>query len=422
MTAEATVVIKGRNDLSRTVHEAERDLRRLANTGELVGKLLRGGAIVAAAKSFEVLAENAEKAAVAIGDKGTARSLHLLNQRIDELKAKGVNLIGKVLGSFAVLQFGTEYDKALESTQFQIDELKKKLAGGTFGIVLWGPGGRAQAERDLADYEAKLKRLMQNQPYGLRTSIPGGRNRSGTPDPSAPPAKGRAGSREFSIDAASQAYIDREEARAEAYYAGIAERQQLQNELQRTSLDGLEAIGDEMERQYADVVQGNTEMTVFAEQAARNMQTAFAVYLFDPFHDGLKGMAKGFIDMIRSMVAEIAAQQILRSFFTWGAGLGGAVGGFFGDMLGSLPGKAGGGSVYRGHPYIVGERGPELFVPSSSGSIVPNGTGVVVNQYNTIDASGADAERIMAVMPALLERNKQATVLEIRKLVGQGRI
>lgn len=38
--------------------------------------------------------------------------------------------------------------------------------------------------------------------------------------------------------------------------------------------------------------------------------------------------------------------------------------------------RADGGPVSAGSPYMVGERGPELFVPSSSGSIVPNGASV----------------------------------------------
>jgi hypothetical protein len=37
------------------------------------------------------------------------------------------------------------------------------------------------------------------------------------------------------------------------------------------------------------------------------------------------------------------------------------------------PGRAAGGPVYSGLPYIVGELGPELFVPGTSGRIVPNG-------------------------------------------------
>ena len=38
-----------------------------------------------------------------------------------------------------------------------------------------------------------------------------------------------------------------------------------------------------------------------------------------------------------------------------------------------LPGKASGGSVTSDTPYLVGERGPELFIPSRNGAIVPNG-------------------------------------------------
>ena len=41
-------------------------------------------------------------------------------------------------------------------------------------------------------------------------------------------------------------------------------------------------------------------------------------------------------------------------------------------IYGTVPGRAVGGPVMGGTPYMVGERGPELFVPGASGSIVPN--------------------------------------------------
>ena len=58
-----------------------------------------------------------------------------------------------------------------------------------------------------------------------------------------------------------------------------------------------------------------------------------------------------------------------------------------------LPGKALGGPVSRNQPYLVGERGPELFVPGAKGNIVPNhamggGASVTVN----VDASGSSVE------------------------------
>ena len=54
--------------------------------------------------------------------------------------------------------------------------------------------------------------------------------------------------------------------------------------------------------------------------------------------------------------------------------------------------KAAGGPVKSGGSYVVGEKGPELFTPSSSGHITPNhemgGANVVVN----VDASGSSVE------------------------------
>ena len=63
-----------------------------------------------------------------------------------------------------------------------------------------------------------------------------------------------------------------------------------------------------------------------------------------------------------------------------------------GMFPGLFPTRATGGPVTGGSPYIVGEKGPELFVPGSSGNIVPNhamgGSNVVVN----VDASGSSVE------------------------------
>ena len=58
--------------------------------------------------------------------------------------------------------------------------------------------------------------------------------------------------------------------------------------------------------------------------------------------------------------------------------------------------RAAGGPVVAGSPYIVGERGPELFVPGRSGTIIPNGTGmggitVIVNG----SASRSDADAVV---------------------------
>ena len=45
-----------------------------------------------------------------------------------------------------------------------------------------------------------------------------------------------------------------------------------------------------------------------------------------------------------------------------------------GTVLNSVPGRALGGPVQAGETYMVGEKGPELFVPQNSGTIIPNDT------------------------------------------------
>jgi len=72
--------------------------------------------------------------------------------------------------------------------------------------------------------------------------------------------------------------------------------------------------------------------------------------------------------------------------------LGGGDGrGFFSILSGDFTGKALGGQVSAGTPYMVGERGPEMFVPGANGNIVPNNAmgGVQVGSINiTVENTG----------------------------------
>lgn len=87
----------------------------------------------------------------------------------------------------------------------------------------------------------------------------------------------------------------------------------------------------------------------------------------------------------------------LQNLLLGGPGSGGLAGG--GGLLGSLFGGflAGGGPVIPNRAFVVGEQGPELFVPSTSGEIIPNdqgggfGGGITVNQ--TIVANDPNAFR-----------------------------
>lgn len=75
-----------------------------------------------------------------------------------------------------------------------------------------------------------------------------------------------------------------------------------------------------------------------------------------------------------------------------------------------ITGRAIGGPVNAGTPYIVGENGPEMFVPGGYGKIVPNGKlggagGIVVNVYG--DVSGQE----------LVAKVTQALATEIKRRI-----
>jgi hypothetical protein len=82
-------------------------------------------------------------------------------------------------------------------------------------------------------------------------------------------------------------------------------------------------------------------------------------------------------------------------------------------VIGNLFGKrAGGGPVSSGAPYLVGERGPELFVPSSAGQVIPNyamGGATTVNNYNiqAIDVKSFE-DRILGSSKAVWAANAYA--------------
>jgi hypothetical protein len=143
------------------------------------------------------------------------------------------------------------------------------------------------------------------------------------------------------------------------------------------------------------------EMTQFAIEGARNMQDAFADFLFDPFDKGMSGMLESFGNTIKRMLANAAASQILGALFGSEFGktgeIGGVLGGVLGDIFKGASGASGssggsesaimsaiygigniagsffaeGGRPTLGKLAVVGERGPELFVPDTAGEIIP---------------------------------------------------
>jgi hypothetical protein len=111
--------------------------------------------------------------------------------------------------------------------------------------------------------------------------------------------------------------------------------------------------------------------------------------------DKLSKVPQGLLQDITRIIARRTITEPLGNAVS--AGLNSIGAGSWLDSIGSWTGglfRAEGCPVSAGQPYVVGERGPEWFVPSTPGTVLPNGTapaGMTVNNSIGIDARGADA-------------------------------
>lgn len=126
-----------------------------------------------------------------------------------------------------------------------------------------------------------------------------------------------------------------------------------------------------------------------AQKGLVDAQKYFGDAAVDALEDLIVNGAKA-EDVVKRLAASLAKAALQAALMGTGplagifgtSGTGGNVGGLFG-MLGPMFGRATGGPVNAGQAYRVGERGPETFVPTTPGKIVPAGRGggmrIVIN-------------------------------------------
>lgn len=97
-------------------------------------------------------------------------------------------------------------------------------------------------------------------------------------------------------------------------------------------------------------------------------------------------------------IAAAALRGGIQSLTGQAGGLASVLTGLVGGLFGGAPGRAMGGPVSPMRPYWVGERGPELFVPTSAGQVMAqsNGGARDVRVAITVNAQGGDAPRALA--------------------------
>lgn len=171
-----------------------------------------------------------------------------------------------------------------------------------------------------------------------------------------------------------------------------------------------------------------------------SMRTSLDTSLLDGFSRAGNVLESGLLSAIRRgklgfdelkdvalrALSEIATQAVhsgIGNLFGNGQGAGGSGGlgsllnGVIGSVFG-LPGRATGGPVAPGSAYLVGERGPELFVPTSAGRVEaglrqPSGGRDVRVSINLATPRGTNA-------PVMLQRSSRQVASAVARAMREG--
>tara|TARA_R100001463_G_scaffold60928_3_gene113600 strand:- start:1391 stop:2680 length:1290 start_codon:yes stop_codon:yes gene_type:complete len=189
-----------------------------------------------------------------------------------------------------------------------------------------------------------------------------------------------------------------------------------QVEMDRLAEIQAKAFDEEMEQ--LEKVNG-----MFADIGKR-ISTAFgeAVVSGKDFKDSMVDIFQSVLQQVVALIFQLAVIEPMlkriREAMNSSALAGGSIGQNIFAGLKGLVGLAGGGSVSPNMPYMVGERGPELFVPKSAGNIMNNaqttssggGQSVVIEQNLNFATGVSQTVRaeIMNMLPAIRENTLTA--------------
>ncbi len=172
----------------------------------------------------------------------------------------------------------------------------------------------------------------------------------------------------------------------------------------------------------------NKRLGDFATTSAHTFSRA--IFDGNGLRDVLRGILAALADMIfQVLVLEPLFKSLKESMSGLGGsgGSGGGVGGFLGSIFKGIAGIFGGGGGFAegGRPplgvvSVVGERGPELFVPDTAGTVMPAhalmAAGAAPTVIYQIDARGADAAVEYRVMRGVKKVQENATRAALRQM------
>ncbi len=194
---------------------------------------------------------------------------------------------------------------------------------------------------------------------------------------------------------------------------GATEKQAMRiRELTEALLDERDALDE-----------AGSKIEIFFKDVAETAEGTLSGVLADPLQEGLDEVPFKFAQLLQQLAAEALSAEVFKIL----GSLGGDGGGGFLSFIGGLFGGAAqaGGQISSSGPTLVGERGPELFTPASSGTITPNinidqaaQAPPMVNVINVSDPadipSGIETPEGEQAVINVIQKNPEA----VRRLLG----
>jgi hypothetical protein len=377
------------------------------------------------------IAAESRKAAKAITSRGEAE----LKQA--EAIAEKIRDMGLVYGASSK-QIG-ETAKKLDDFNDMVEKLQTLNGGAAIARELAATIAMVRqeianegADKALADFNAEVDKLTKKDLTPFEQSIAGLNAALANQELMLDPESGQryyeglsAAARPFFNDAikAQQDLIDKAMGVDNAFQMQVASLQQIIATMQAAG-----APTEELQAQLAlfismqdqlKLAEKNAEIKNSFQAVGQAAANAFKGMITgaQSFGDAMKGVIQAVIDeLFRLFVVQQIVGMVSKGF----------------SALTGIPipdQKALGGSVSANTPYIVGERGPELFMPSKSGTVIPTqntrgmgGGGSTINV--SVDARGATSpemvrqqvqQGILEAAPSIVAAAEQRTISTLRR-------
>jgi putative NIF3 family GTP cyclohydrolase 1 type 2 len=196
---------------------------------------------------------------------------------------------------------------------------------------------------------------------------------------------------------------------------------------------GAEEYGRAVEQAQQKFRDQAIQSSALAQTLQSNLSGIFDSIISGTFN-ARQALAKLAADLAKMLANKLIKDLVGSLFGSIGGGSEGGIGGFIAGLFGGA--KATGGPVSANRAYLVGEQGPELMVPNTSGSIISardlsrGGSGAPIPIQITVSPTGefdarvgqiADSRAIVAVRTGISEYDRNVAPTTMRRIDGDPR-